>query len=217
VFYDLDAGLLQITDKPGASGWQPATVGDSSKLKVGQWCLGTGHPGGYQRGRNPVVRLGRVLRVEDDGITTDCTLVGGDSGGPLFDMQGRVIGIHSRIGNSLTANVHVPVSAYRDNWDRLVKGDAWGSQPGVGPFIGVVGARDAKNAKIAYVNPGSPAEEAGIQVGDVITRFDGKPLGDFDMLSRAVRARQPGDRVRVELLRDGRTIRVDVTIGSREE
>ncbi|MEX2141741.1 MAG: trypsin-like peptidase domain-containing protein [Pirellulales bacterium] len=214
VFYDLDAGLLQITE---GGTWQPASVGDSNKIKVGQWCLGTGHPGGYEQGRNAVVRLGRVLRMEDDGITTDCTLVGGDSGGPLFDMQGRVIGIHSRIGNSLTTNVHVPVSAYRDHWDRLVRGEAWGSQSGIEPFIGVVGANNSKDARIAHVNPGSPAEEAGIQPGDVITKFAGRPLTDFENLSRAVRAREPGERVMVEIRRDGRTLRLEVTIGGRED
>jgi S1-C subfamily serine protease len=214
VFYDLDAGLLQITE---GGPWKPASVGDSNKIQVGQWCLGTGHPGGYERGRNAVVRFGRILRIEDDGITTDCTLVGGDSGGPLFDMQGRVIGIHSRIGNSLTANVHVPVSAYREHWDRLVRGDAWGSQPGIDPFIGVIGANDAKDARITQVNPGSPAAEAGIRPGDVITKFDGKAITDFESLSRTVRAGEPGDRVPVEVRREGRTLRLQVTIGGREE
>ena len=214
VFYDMDAGLMQITE-PGP--WQPAAVGDSNKLKIGQWCLGTGHPGGYRRGRHAVVRMGRILQLEDDGITTDITLVGGDSGGPLFDMQGRVIGIHSRIGNALTANVHVPVSAYRDNWDRLVKGEAWGSQPGVGPFIGVVGANDAKDARIAHVNPGGPADKAGIEPGDVITKFDGHTLTDFASLSRAVRDSDPGERVKVEVRRGDRTLQLEVTVGSRED
>ncbi len=214
MFYDLDAGLVQITE---GGPWKPAPVGDSNTIKVGQWCLGTGHPGGYERGRKPVVRLGRVLRIEDDGITTDCTLVGGDSGGPLFDMQGRVIGIHSRIGNSLTANVHVPVSAYRDQWDRLVKAEAWGSQPGMAPFIGVVGAKDAKDTRIGQVNPGSPAEDAGIVPGDVILSFDGKPLSDFASLSRAVRSQEPGEQVRLEVRRGDRTLRLNVTIGGREE
>jgi serine protease Do len=213
-FYDLDAGLLQITE---GGPWQPAAVGDSKPLRVGQWCLGTGHPGGYERGRNAVVRLGRILRIEDDGVTTDITLVGGDSGGPLFDMQGSVIGIHSRIGNALTTNVHVPVSIYRDNWDRLVRGEAWGSQPGIGPFIGVVGARDAEDARIAHVNPGSPAEQAGIKVGDVITRFDGRALRDFSGLSRAVAESEPGERVKVEVRRGERTLELEVVIGSRGE
>src|SRR5690606_1520398 len=119
----IDSGLMEITDQ----GDFPAVeMGDSSKLKRGQWVLALGHPGGFESGRRPVLRLGRILDVEDDAIRTDCTLVGGDSGGPLFDMQGRVIAIHSRIGGPLTANIHVPVNVYKENWDRLAAGEAWG-------------------------------------------------------------------------------------------
>lgn len=212
--YDLDAGLIQITDE---GDWKVAEVGDSKQLKVGQWCLATGHPGGFQRGRTAVVRFGRILKVADDGITTDCTLVGGDSGGPVFDMEGRVIGIHSRIGNSLSANVHIPVAVYRTDWDRLAKGEAWGMQPGIGPFIGVVGAAGSSDAKIASVTPGGPAEEAGIRPGDVITRFDGAAIDDFESLIRAVAETEPGDRVALEIRRGDETVRLRVTIGSRED
>src|SRR5205807_4246056 len=94
------------------------------------WCVVTGHPGGFRPGRSPVVRVGRILELNLTSprayLRTDCTLVGGDSGGPLFDMHGRVIGIHSRIGGSITANLHVPVDTYRETWDRLVKGERWG-------------------------------------------------------------------------------------------
>jgi len=71
------------------------------------------------------VRVGRVLRIREGVIQTDCTLVGGDSGGPLFDLQGRVIGIHSRIAGPTDVNLHVPVDIFRENWDRLLKGDSW--------------------------------------------------------------------------------------------
>src|SRR5438876_11640505 len=98
-------------------------MGKSDELTKGEWCLATGHPRGYKPGRTPPVRLGRDLTFGNTIIKTDCTLVGGDSGGPLFDMQGRVIGIHSRIGQTLAQNMHVPVDTYRETWDRLVKGD----------------------------------------------------------------------------------------------
>ncbi len=212
--YDNDAGLMQITDR---GDWNPADVASSGKVKVGQWVLALGHPGGYQRGRNPVVRLGRVLRISDDGITTDCTLVGGDSGGPLFDMQGRVIAVHSRIGNSLTTNVHVPVAYYREGWDRLARGDAWGLQPGIVPFIGVTGSPQPDDPRIVQVNPGSPAERAGIQPGDIVTRFDGEALAGFDELVRAIREKKPGDKVKIEVRRASRTLKLDLVIGSRGE
>src|SRR5207237_1038368 len=87
-------------------------------------------PGGYQEKRTPVLRLGRVLNASEKSVTTDCTLVGGDSGGPLFDLDGKVIGIHSRIGPSIAFNVHVPVSTYADTWERLAASETWGSMFG---------------------------------------------------------------------------------------
>ena len=68
-----------------------------------------------------MVRLGRIIRVEDGNLQTDCTISPGDSGGPLLDMFGRVIGIHSAISSSLTANYHVPITDFYQNWDQMVK------------------------------------------------------------------------------------------------
>src|SRR3954454_13544557 len=110
-------------------------MGKSSALKKGQWCIATGHPGGYRPGRTPVVRLGRILEANAEALRTDCTLVGGDSGGPLFDMAGRASAIHSRIGGFITATIHVPVDTYRDTWDRLVKAEVWSGLDA--PYMGV--------------------------------------------------------------------------------
>src|SRR6185295_19283905 len=96
-----DSGLIKITDE----GKYPyCEMGNSADLKKDQWCVAIGHPGGLKPNRTPPVRLGRINglpgKAEADKVvwvTTECTLVGGDSGGPLFDMNGRVIGIHSRI------------------------------------------------------------------------------------------------------------------------
>src|SRR5262249_46582566 len=105
----IDSGMIKIVEERE---WPFVEIGKSADLKAGQWCIATGHPGGYKNGRSPVVRVGRILTPGKSAITSDCTLVGGDSGGPLFDMSGRVIGIHSRIGGSITSNVHVPVDTY---------------------------------------------------------------------------------------------------------
>ena len=91
----IDSGMMKITDE---GKYAVAEIGKSSDLKPGQWVIAIGHPGGFRPNRAPVVRVGRILVANQFLIRTDCTLVGGDSGGPLFDMQGRVIGIHSRIG-----------------------------------------------------------------------------------------------------------------------
>jgi serine protease Do len=121
VSHSTDAGLMKITD-PGK--WPYATIGDSTTLKPGMWCLAIGHPLGYTPGRPPVVRIGRILQTSENVIQTDCPLVGGDSGGPLLDLDGKVIGINSRIGLTTDVNLHVPVSIFRALWDRMMKSEA---------------------------------------------------------------------------------------------
>jgi len=206
----LDAGLMKITD---AGPWPFAEMSPNDTAKSGQWGIVTGHPGGYQEGRAPVVRIGRVLTTDRFAVTTDCTLVGGDSGGPLFDMEGKVIGINSRIGRDLTANMHVPVVAYRESWDRLKKGDQWGHFPGTGPLIGVKGVADAGTARIAEVYANTPAEKAGIKAGDVIVKFNGRAVTDFASLQLLVNDCSPGDKVEVELQRGDRRVLLKLEVG----
>ena len=92
----IDSGILKIKEKEG-SDWPYVDMGQSSTLKSGQWLVAIGHPGGYDSKRGLVIRVGRLIFSGDTKLRTDCTLVGGDSGGPLFDMDGYVVGIHSRI------------------------------------------------------------------------------------------------------------------------
>ncbi len=116
-----DAGLMKITE-PGK--WPFVPLGDSASLKPGMWCLAIGHPLGYHQGRPPVVRVGRILQKSESMIQTDCPLVGGDSGGPLIDLDGKVIGINSRIAGPTDVNLHVPVNVFREMWDQMLKGQA---------------------------------------------------------------------------------------------
>jgi serine protease Do len=215
---ELDSGLMKLND---TASYEGAQIGDSSKLKKGQWVLALGHPGGFETGRRPVLRMGRILDIDDDAIQTDCTLVGGDSGGPLFDMQGQVVAIHSRIGQNLTANLHVPIAEYQQNWNRLVAGESWGFPIGsTGPYIGVVADQDSREARIAEVFPESPAAEAGILPGDVIVKFGGEEVPDFPALARQVQAHRPGEKVKVEVRRltDGeeKTLELELEIGRKE-
>lgn len=210
----LDSGLMKITD-PGE--YPHVEMGDSQTLKAGHWCLAIGHPGGYQPDRQPVLRLGRILANRRDFIKTDCTLVGGDSGGPLFDLNGKVVGIHSRIGGELTANIHVPIKTYQDTWDRLVAKEIWGKSLGSTPFIGVEGERGASVARLAKVFPDKPGDKAGLKAGDTIIRFDGQPVTDFASLSALVGAHSPGDKVKLEVTRGEETIELELTIGARDE
>ncbi len=214
----IDSGLIKIS---GDGPWPYVEMGSSKGLKKGQWCLAIGHPTGLKPGRAPVVRLGRVLDSGDVLIRTDCTLVGGDSGGPLFDMNGKVIGIHSRIALSLTANIHVPVDTYRETWAKLKAGDAWGggmfgqATRRNEPYIGVTGDPDGENCKILEITPGSPAEKAGLKANDVVLRFGGQKIADFDTLRSQVLKRRPGEEVTVEIQRGDQTVSLKLTVGKR--
>ena len=214
-----DAGLVKIasqTEEANPPNWPHADMGDTRALQPGAWCVAFGHPGGYQAGRLPVVRVGRVLSMNDLSLQTDCALVGGDSGGPLFDMEGKVIGIHSRIGADITKNLHVPVNTFRTTWDRLAQGESWGNilQVVGRPVIGVHGVEEVERAEIEEVVPGFPAERAGIRVGDIIVRFAGHPVKDFPSLKQLVNESEPGERVAVEVLRDNKRIQLTMVIGT---
>jgi len=208
----IDSGMIKISEERE---WPFIDMGKSAELKPGQWVVSCGHPGGYKSGRPPVVRLGRVLNNGKTSITSDCTLVGGDSGGPLFDMQGRVVGIHSRIGMTITSNVHVPVDTYRDTWEQLVKGEELGVPNPNAPYLGVTGDPDAKNCTLSDVREGSPAEKAGLKANDIITMFDGQKIEKFDDLGPLIRKKKAGDEVTVDVLRGEEKLTLKVTLGKR--
>lgn len=215
--YRIDSGLMKITDE---GNWPYVDMGDSSELKQGQWVMAVGHPGGYEEGRRPVIRVGRVISENNRSIRTDCALVGGDSGGPLFDMSGTVIGINSRIGSDLTSNIHVPVNTYSETWDRLANSEEWGSVANAlsnleRPYIGVTRDADSESAKVAEVTEGGPAAEAGVKPGDTIISFDGRRITSFQSLIYSVQAKQPGDEVEMIVEREGEEVTLQLKVGKR--
>jgi serine protease Do len=218
----IDSGMIRITDKPEkGEEWPHLEMGNSAELKKGQWVISCGHPGGYKTGRSPVVRLGRILDASNTTIRTDCTLVGGDSGGPLFDLNGNVIGIHSRIGATLQSNIHVPIDTYRETWDRLVASESWGG--GIfgntrenQPYLGLrVDVEEKKACKITMVTDNGPASKAGFKPGDIILSFDGRKVGDSEDLDIVLTRKKPGDEVDVEVKRGEDTVTLHLTIGKR--
>jgi serine protease Do len=210
----MDSGLIEITEE---GKWPSVETGDSAKMQKGQWVLALGHPGGYRTGRAPVVRLGRVLIVGNSTLRTDCTLVGGDSGGPLFDMDGKVVGIHSSIGNQINWNNHVPVNTFVETWERLAKAESWGgfSLSRDAAHLGVTVEKGDKGLKITELTEGSPAEKSGFKTADVITKFDGKPVADTDELRQLMSNKKPGDEVEVEFLRGEEPMKLKVKLGRR--
>lgn len=214
---NVDAGMLQISpgQNEGAQ-WPHATLGDSSKLARGMWCIATGHPSGFDQTRGVVTRVGRIARVNRSALRTDCALIGGDSGGPLFDLSGKLIAIHSRIGNDVEENLHIPIDNYSRSWERLAASESWGTLPGFRPVLGVQGNSKVEEAVIEVVRPNSAADKAGIQEGDIIKEFGDRKITDFQSLKAAVAETMPGENVRVRGQRDGRPVFFRVVIGRGE-
>lgn len=138
--FERDVAMVKIAVEEGekAEEWPFVELGDSKDWAVAQTYIALGHAGGYDLHRPPPIRIGwSYNRSQDqDFIVTDCAVIGGDSGGPLLDLDGKLVGIHSFIGASLGENNHAPVHAVQENWDRLLRGDRWGDFPEIGFNLG---------------------------------------------------------------------------------
>ena len=217
-----DAGLARITEE---GKWPFAKIGDSKKAKLGEWLIAMGHPGGYDLNRSPPIRLGRLISSGSMGmLRTDCTLVGGDSGGPLFNLEGEVIGIHSSIGGSLAENRHVPSSVFKAGWDRMLAGEIWGSlgmmAAGVNPDRPMLGVRmNDSNGQVTVdkVFPNSPAKRAGIEDGDVILKIDGIAAEQMSDVVDQVSSSSAGDILEVQIMRDDKDQSFKVKLVSWED
>jgi serine protease Do len=208
VDHDSDTGLMQITDR---GPWPHAPMGDLAQARVGDWVLALGHPGGFDRRRPLVVRLGRIIRLESDALQTDCTISPGDSGGPLLDMHGRVVGIHSAISTSLADNFHVAVTEFYDNWNLLAKGasrDEEASLPRA--YVGASGVDDTAGCRLTAVDKDSPAARAGLKVGDVVLRVDGREIQASAAFQRWLTEAEPGDTMNLEVKRGEQVLSVKI-------
>lgn len=219
-----DSGMVRITSKPpkdakwpgAAEGkWPAVEIGKSADLKRGQYVIALGHPGGPKPERKPPVRLGQFLSTQQFGraIRTDSTLVGGDSGGPLFDMSGKLIGIHSRIGLDLETNIHVPTEEFKDNWDKMVKSERIGQEPPV--TFGVKFNEGDNTPEVLEVLPETPAEKAGLAVGDRVTKFNGKKVERANDVYELLFDLKPGTKVKVEYRRGEENIEAETTLMAR--
>lgn len=209
----IDSGLMKITE-PGP--WAHVEIGDLSQARSGDWVLALGHPGGFDPERSMVVRLGRIIRVTPGVVQTDAPLIGGDSGGPLFDMHGRVIGIHSRISDSTAANFHVPIRTFFDTWDRLAQGDNWGDlRSGPRVYVGVRGGDHPEGCLIEWVQEDGPAARAGLREGDIVLAVNGEEIADFASFRRQVFLSEPGDELRIEIKRVDERMAISVKVEAR--
>lgn len=210
---DTDCGLMRITD-PGP--WPHVVTGDQRQARVGDWALALGHPGGFDLKRSLVVRLGRIIRFTPGALQTDCTITGGDSGGPLFDMQGRVIGIHTAISGSTAQNYHVAVTSYYEAWDQLTRGGGNSARPAPPrAYVGAAGVDGAPGCRLTSIDKDSPAARAGLKVGDVVLKVDDREIKVSASFLRWVADATPGETLNLEVKRGDQLLALDVKVESR--
>jgi serine protease Do len=199
-----------------------AMRGESKVLEVGDWVVATGHAAGFDPARTPPIRFGRVVS-KGPGIffTTDCTLIGGDSGGPIFDLEGRIIGINSNIGQALKVNNHAGIDGYKEDWQKLLDSEQWGKlvldplQNEDMPVLGVGIVWSRAGLVVGDVMKGSKATEAGILSGDVILSLEGETIRNLDELRNELLRKQVGDKVKLVVMRDGAKIEKQVELVRR--
>ena len=178
--------------------------------------------------RTPPVRFGRVIaQGQDHFLSTDCTLIGGDSGGPLFDLNGSVVGIHSSIGESLSSNNHAGITGVLQDWKKLEKGETWGRLGGSSlldnpdaPVIGIITGRPTKSGissgiSIRHVFEGGPASKAGLRAGDIVHNINDKNVPDLRTLHIVIAQHEPGETITIRLIRGQDRLTRKLTLGRR--
>ncbi|MEM9413352.1 MAG: trypsin-like peptidase domain-containing protein [Planctomycetota bacterium] len=203
-----DSGMLKIIDK---GKWPAVEIGESDSLQKGQWVMAIGHPGGWSDSRGLVFRSGRIVDLSESTITTDCTLVGGDSGGPLIDLDGFVIGIHSRIGGRLTDNFHVPIDQFSNDWDEMATKVIIGSSKA---YLGIsLDDEDKKICKIASVNPNAAAGQGGMKEGDVIIKINETNVKSQRSFRLAMAKLKPAEKATFVVQREDEEVELEITMG----
>ncbi|MGJ8723334.1 MAG: trypsin-like peptidase domain-containing protein [Roseibacillus sp.] len=214
-----DAAMLQLI---GEGPWAFSPLGSSAAIRPGTWVVATGHPSGYDALRAAPVRFGRVVsKSADHFFGSDCVLFGGDSGGPLFDLEGKVVGIHSWIGEDVQTNTHAGISGFVGDWEKMKAGDQWGKlepppslKEGT-PVLGVMfnGNARGRSVRLDAVLAESAAEVAGLREGDLILRVDGEPV-DGARFKRYLQRLQAGDEVVLDVQRGQEELITRVQLGT---
>ncbi len=222
----VDLALVKIE---GATGLTPLPLGDSNRLRVGEFVLALGNPFGLDQSVSfgIVSRKGAPLTVAAPGfdfIQTDAAINPGNSGGPLVNVAGEVIGVNTMAMRNGSIGFAIPANLVKMLLPQLVtKGRVdWG-------WLGVsisevteddldrLKLREARGVLVRSVLPGDPADKGGVRTNDVIVGIDGARLESPRDLQRVVSSTPVGKRVRVVLLREGQETEVEVTIGLYQE
>jgi serine protease Do len=220
-----DIALLKIDGKSLPT----VTIGDSRSVKRGQWALAIGSPFGLDATvtHGIISAVGRNLGSGDQPYTsfiqTDVPINRGNSGGPLFNLQGQVIGINSQIystsggyqGLSFSIPIDVAMNVVQQIKEKgyVSRGMLGVTVQPVDQFVKNLDLPDANGALVAQVTPGSGADKAGLKQGDVILSFNGTPITSSPDLPPLVGITKPGSIAKVEILRDHKKQTVDVKVG----
>ena len=213
-----DAAMVRITD-PG--NWPFIEIDKSKSYQLGDWVFALGHSGGFDKERGLVLRPGRIVRIADQSLQTDCILIGGDSGGPLFDLSGRLIAIHSRVGPQLVVNMHVGIGTFQEKWDALMNSEFLGDGPfakkpvkGNG-YLGIATEPYKDGLKVTKVGNESPAKKAGILGGDLLIKLNDTALQSREDLQAILKELSAGDEVRIEIRRGSETQSITLKLDER--
>jgi putative serine protease PepD len=214
-----DVAVLKLDDPSKAAA--PLELGSAKALEVGDPVVAIGSPFGLQGTLTSgiVSALDRTITAPDgftiDGaIQTDAALNPGNSGGPLLDDNGHVVGVNSQIASETGANngvgYAIPIETVRSVADQLIKS---GSVKHA--FLGVRVSDGNGGARIEEVTSGGPAAKAGLRVGDLVTKANGETIRSAAELSGAVASHQPGDKLELEVTRDGKQQTITAELGTR--
>jgi serine protease Do len=209
---DSDTGLMQITD-PGP--WPHVGVGELKHAHLGDWALALGNPGGFDVKRSLVVRLGRIIRLMPGVVQTDCTIFPGDSGGPLFDMYGRVIGVHTAIATSADENFHVPITEFFETWSDLVGPPSPPPIPAPArptAYSGLSVIDDAEGCCLSKIEKNSPAAKANLRAGDHVLKVDGRRIEVSASFLEWMAESGPGETMDLEIKRGDKTFPVQIKL-----
>jgi serine protease Do len=225
---DANTDIALIKIKPDNS-LPVAEIGDSEKLRVGEWVIAIGNPFGLEATVTAgiVSAKGRVIGAGpyDNFIQTDASINPGNSGGPLFNMEGKVIGINTAIvAQGQGIGFAIPISMAKSILaDLKTKGKV--TRGWLGISVQDISEDIAKNlnhknksgALVSDVFKGDPADKAGIKVGDIIIEINGKIIKDTHDLLLTIATLQVGQKMNVKAIRDGREMTFQVTVAERKE
>ena len=221
---DASTDLAVLKVEAPSSALHPLELADSSQAAVGDVVVAIGSPFGLENSVTAgiVSALGRSMKAPNGytitgSIQTDAAINHGNSGGPLLDLDGKVVGVNAQIESESGGNdgvgFAIPSSTVKSIVTQILED---GSVQHAYLGVSVTAAADGTaGAQLAEVRSGTPAAEAGLQAGDVLTAVDGDAVSSAAALQSAIDARKPGDRVILDYLRDGAHRTVTVTLGTR--